>query len=80
MNKTWTFITRLIGVLLIILAIYMYTEDIVYTSKFNMNRGLYQEHKEIFIQYWKVLIIGLIVLFCKEIMRYIDYVKYGPRL
>ena len=80
MKKSIVYTTRIIGALLFILAIYMYQNDIEFSSKFQMaNRGFGSSSGpgDANINYIKVLIVSLIIFFYREIRKYLDYVKYS---
>lgn len=76
--KNINILTRILGTLLIALAIYMWIEDKEYATSFDKYdiSGM-RDHKDISINYLKVLIIGLISFFYREIRMYLDYVKYS---
>lgn len=76
-NKWLRYSIRLIGISMLLWAIWMYKEDISYSSSFDTYQGLHKEHKEIVIDHWKLGIIGLIITFSHELIRYLNYVKYG---
>lgn len=75
--KIATIITRLIGLALLILGIYMFVNDKEYSTSFDSYNGGMQDHKEVTINYIKVVFVGLIVFFYREIRKYLDYVKYS---
>lgn len=70
-------ISRIIGLILIAWAIYMYANDIEYKSTYEAYRGVYKEQQSISISYIKMGIVGLVFFFFREILRYLDWVKYS---
>jgi len=76
--KLWVLITRIIGLAMIVFAAWMYLHDITYSSTFDRYyNGIQKEQITIQLGYIKVLVIGCVILFFREIMQYLDYVKYS---
>ena len=76
--KIATILTRIIGLALLIFGIYMFLNDKEYSTSFDSyDGGGMQNHKEVTINYLKVIFVGLVVFFYREIRKYLDYVKYS---
>lgn len=70
-------ISRIIGLALIIWGIYMFVNDIEYKSTFDTFRGVQKEHRNLVINETKMIIVGVIIFFFREIQRYLEWVKYS---
>ena len=56
----------------------MFLNDKEYSTSFDSyDGGGMQNHKEVTINYLKVIFVGLVVFFYREIRKYLDYVKYS---
>lgn len=75
--KIWVIVTRILGLTLIVYGIYMYVNNIEHTSQFDRFNGVQMQHMTVSLNYVKTIIIGAILLFFREILKYLDYVKYG---
>jgi len=75
MNKYVVIVTRIIGLLLIIWAIYAFLYDETYTSTYNAYNSGRKNVRNLTLSFWKIGIVGLLAFFYKEIRRYLDYVK-----
>lgn len=69
-------VSRSIGALLLVLSGYMFANDVEYATNFDTYKGGGVEHHEFTFTYLSVLIIGLVIFFFREFMKYVYRREY----
>lgn len=69
-------LSRVVGLALIVLSIFMYLKNWTYTTKFDTFSHGARAHHEFTFDYLKVLVIGLVIFLFKEFMKYVYHREY----
>ena len=69
-------VSRMVGVSLVILSIYMFQGDVSYDTSFDTYSRGGKEHHEFTFDHWVVLLVGLVFFFFKEFMKYVYRREY----